>query len=147
MTVELVGDRWSLLVLRDIMFAGRHTFADLHGGSAEGIATNILTDRRKRLVSAGVLTRRQLSQGRRKVRYDLTERGIELLPVLVAIGGWGADHLPADPQLAQTVRDLQAGGQAAQESLMDRLREANLEVGDDATGSNGRGVATVPSSR
>lgn len=125
MTVELVGDRWSLLVIRDIMFADRHTFAELHSGSEEGIATNILTDRLKRLVEAEVLTRREVSGGRRKVRYDLTERGVQLVPVLVAIGGWGAEHRPVDPQLARPVRELRSGGPGAQELLMQQLRQAN----------------------
>lgn len=127
LTIELLGDRWSLLVIRDIMFADRRSFAQLHGESEEGIATNILTDRLKRLVAAGVLTRREAPGSRRKVRYDLTEDGIQLLPVLVAIGAWGAQYLSADPELAQTARDLQAGGTRAQAALMARLRRANVE--------------------
>lgn len=129
MTVELLGDRWSLLIIRDIMFADRHTFGQLHGDSDEGIATNILTDRLKRLVAAGVLTRREIPGSRSKVRYDLTEQGIGLLPVLVAIGAWGARHLPADPGLARTARELQAGGARAQAAMMKRLRAANPGAG------------------
>src|SRR5690625_1956736 len=108
MTVELLGDRWSLLVIRDVMFADRHTFAELHAHSEEGIATNILTDRLKRLTAAGVLRRTEVSGSRNRVRYDLTERGIELLPVLTAIGGWGARHLEVDADLCRAVQELQA---------------------------------------
>ena len=126
MTVELLGDRWSLLVIRDVMFADRHTFADLHAGSEEGIATNILSDRLKRLVAAGVLRRTPLPGSRNRVRYDLTERGIDLVPVLTAIGGWGARHLEVDDELCRVVQDLQAGGPDAQEQVQHHLRERDL---------------------
>lgn len=126
MTVELLGDRWSLLVIRDVMFADRHTFADLHEGSQEGIATNILSDRLKRLVAAGVLRRTPLPGNRNRVRYDLTERGIDLLPVLTAIGGWGARHLNVDAELCRVVQDLQAGGKSAEHTLMQQLRDRDL---------------------
>lgn len=126
MTVELLGDRWSLLVIRDVMFADRHTFAELHAGSQEGIATNILSDRLKRLVVAGVLRRTLVPGSRNRVRYDLTERGVDLVPVLTAIGGWGARHLDVDDAMCQVVQDLQAGGSDAQERTQQHLRERDL---------------------
>jgi len=131
MTVELLGDRWSLLVIRDVMFADRHTFADLYENSEEGIATNILSDRLKRLVAAGVLRRTALPGNRNRVRYDLTERGIDLVPVLTALGGWGARHLDVDAELCRVVQDLQTGGQGAEQALMHQLRERDLDP--DAT--------------
>lgn len=127
MSVELLGDRWSLLVIRDVMFADRHTFAELHTGSEEGIATNILTDRLKRLVAAGVLRRTEVPGSRNKVRYDLTERGIDLVPALTAIGGWGAKHLKVDADLCRVVQDLQVGGLDAEEALMQQLRDRDLK--------------------
>ncbi|MGC0272506.1 winged helix-turn-helix transcriptional regulator [Pseudactinotalea sp. Z1739] len=126
MTVELLGDRWSLLVIRDVMFTDRHTFAELHAGSQEGIATNILSDRLKRLVAAGVLRRTSVPGSRNRVRYDLTERGVDLVPVLTAIGRWGARHLDVDDALCQVVQDLHAGGPDAQERVQQHLRERDL---------------------
>lgn len=125
LSVELLGDRWSLLVIRDIMFADRHTFRELLTGSDEGIASNILTDRLKRLVGAGLLTRGVVAGHRQKVRYDLTEPAVDLLPVLVAVGAWGTRYLDADPELSSWVRDLEAGGPARREAVMAEIRANN----------------------
>src|SRR3984885_11602618 len=75
--VEAFGDSWSLLVLRDVMFADRRYFRELFTGSEEGIASNILANRLKRLVSAGLLTREDVGPGRRAA-YSLTEASIQL---------------------------------------------------------------------
>jgi DNA-binding HxlR family transcriptional regulator len=78
--VEAFGDSWSLLVLRDVMFGNRRYFRELLAGSEEGIASNILAGRLKRLVSAGLLTREDAGPGRRAA-YSLTEASIQLVPV------------------------------------------------------------------
>ena len=83
--VEVIGDNWSLLVLRDVMFGNRRHFRVLQERSEEGIASNILADRLRRLVAAGLLTRADVGRGRRAT-YSLTEAAIELVPVLVALG-------------------------------------------------------------
>ena len=80
-TIEVFGDRWSLLVLRDIVFGDRRYFRELQAGSEEGIASNILADRLKRLVESGLLTRADTRAGQR-ARYSLTEPAIQLVPVL-----------------------------------------------------------------
>ena len=85
--VEVFGDRWSLLVLRDIIFGDHRYFRELQARSIEGIASNILADRLKRLVEAGLLTREDTRPGQR-ARYSLTEPAIQLIPVLVQLGGW-----------------------------------------------------------
>src|SRR5690625_3406944 len=122
MTAELLGDRWLPLGIRDVMFADRHTFADLHEGSEEGIATNILSDRLKRLVAAGVLRRTPLPGSRNRVRYDLTERGIDLVPVLSALGGWGARPLHVDAVLCLVMPVSHAGVHCAVQDIMRPLR-------------------------
>src|ERR1700755_3233993 len=73
--VEAFGDSWSLLVLRDVMFGNRRYFRELLAGSEEGIASNILADRLKRLVSAGLLTREDAGPGRRAA-YSLNGASI-----------------------------------------------------------------------
>ena len=88
MAVEALGDRWSLLVLRDIMFGNRRRFRELLAGSEEGIASNILADRLKRLVAAGLLTRENTRPGQRAA-YSLTEPAIQLVPVLAEAGRLG----------------------------------------------------------
>ena len=92
LTLEVFGDKWSLIIIRDMMFGNRRHFRELLTQSEEGIASNILADRLKRLVSAGLLTREDAGPGRRAA-YSLTEASIQLVPVFVQLGEWG----PAPP--------------------------------------------------
>jgi DNA-binding HxlR family transcriptional regulator len=96
----VLGDRWSLLVLRDVIFEDRRYFRVLLTGSAEGIASNILADRLVRLVDAGILKRGTAARGQR-ARYSLTEAGIQTLPVLCALGTWGLSWRPVDEEAAR----------------------------------------------
>lgn len=101
-SLELLGDRWSLLIVRDLMVRGLRTFKDFQK-SGEGIATNILTDRLNRLQAAGIITGITEAQDRRRVNYRLTKKGIELAPVLLDLLIWGAKHekTAAPPGLAE----------------------------------------------
>lgn len=126
LATELLGDRWSLVLLRDLTFGGPLQFRELLTGSVEGIASNILASRLAKLVDAGMLTRHGVEGHRQKVRYHLTEPAIEFLPVLVSLGAWGNRWLPADPVLGSIAAELQQGGVAAQEYLMERLRHEHL---------------------
>lgn len=92
--LELFGDKWTLLVLRDLLIAGKKTFKQLQQ-SEEGIASNILSDRLSRLECAGLLTRHSDATDKRQVEYMPTEAGRKLMPVLVEMAYWGAIHDPA----------------------------------------------------
>jgi DNA-binding HxlR family transcriptional regulator len=127
MTAELLGDRWSLIVLRDIMFGARTHFRELLTNSLEGIASNILSARLSKLVAAGLLTRDDDPTHKQKVEYHLTEAAIELVPVLVALGDWGERWLPTEPELAIRARLLADGGPPMWERFMDELREQHLD--------------------
>jgi len=87
-TVDLIGDRWSLLIIRDAM-DGTRSFTDLQRRT--GIARNILTDRLRKLISHGLLTQVEAPSGRRKL-YALTGAGKELFPVVVTLRQWGERH-------------------------------------------------------
>jgi len=126
LTLETLGDRWSLIVIRDIIFGDRRHFRDLLAHSEEGIASNILADRLKRLVARGVLTRAADPSHRQKAIYSLTEAGIALLPLLVAMGAWGRRYLPATPELAIRQRLMEEGGPALVEDFMVELRHRHL---------------------
>lgn len=89
--MEILGDPWTLLIVRDLMFKGRHTFADLLAGG-EGIASNILTDRLTRLENAGLVSKTPSPTDARRSIYRLTEKGIALGPVLVELVLWSAEH-------------------------------------------------------
>lgn len=90
-SVEMLGDRWSLLILRDMMLRGFRTYKEFLE-SYEGIATNILADRLRKLVAHGIITmERDPSDGRRLI-YLLTAKGIDLAPVLTEMVLWAAAH-------------------------------------------------------
>lgn len=123
--VEVQGDPWAMLVLRDIMFGNRRHFRQLVAESEEGIATNVLSSRLKQLVAAGLLTRDDAGLGQRAT-YSLTEAGIEVLPVMVALGNWGLDHREGERRLRVRAERLRDGGPAFVEAMMDELREIHL---------------------
>jgi DNA-binding HxlR family transcriptional regulator len=77
LTLEILGDRWSLLVIRDMMFGNRRHFRELLGQSEEGIASNILADRLKRLMAAGMITRADDPSHKQKAIYSLTDKAIQ----------------------------------------------------------------------
>ena len=107
--VDVLGDRWTLLILRDVIFDDRRHFRALLLGSPEGIASNILADRLVKLVEAGVLARGTAMRGQR-ARYNLTEAGIRTVPVLYALGAWGNAELPDERQLVEDLRARHLAG-------------------------------------
>lgn len=88
--LDIIGDRWSLLVIRDLV-RGKRRFAEL-AGSSEKIPTNILADRLKRLQEAGVIVAQRYSAHPPRVEYALTARGEDLRPILRAMVDWGVRH-------------------------------------------------------
>jgi DNA-binding HxlR family transcriptional regulator len=123
--VEAFGDSWSLLVLRDVMFGNKRHFRELLAGSPEGIASNILADRLKRLVRAGLLTREDVGPGRRAA-YSLTEASIQLVPVFAQLGDWGLRHRPTTERLRVRAELLSTGGPEMWERFMTELRARHL---------------------
>lgn len=123
--VEALGDSWSFLVLRDVIFGDRRYFRELLTGSIEGIASNILADRLKKLVAAGILTREEAARGQR-AKYSLTEAGIRTLPIIYALGNWGLDWRDGNPELRTRQELMRAEGTPFIEELMDELRERHL---------------------
>lgn len=89
--LEVLGDRWSLLVVRDLTFAGYRTFNEFLT-AGEGMATNVLTDRLAKLTVAGIITKRPDPDDGRKWIYNLTRKGMELAPVLLELSKWGTKH-------------------------------------------------------
>ncbi len=90
-SLEMLGDRWSLLIIRDLMVRGYRTFKEFQA-AGEGIATNILSDRLRKLEAAGIVTAGIEKTDGRKLNYRLTEKGIDLAPVLLELLIWGARH-------------------------------------------------------
>ena len=91
--LDLLGDRWTLVIIRDIVMGQRFAFTEI--GTDEGIATNVLSDRLERLVCAGIIERYEHPTDKRRRAYLPTEKGISLIRVLVELMVWGEEHTPA----------------------------------------------------
>jgi len=113
-SLEIFGDRWTLLVVRDLMLKGRTRFGELLDGG-EGIASNILTDRLAKLEQHGLVERRRDPADARRLTYRLTQRGIDLAPVLFEMILWAAQHeeTAAPPEEVKAMRQDRAGYLAA----------------------------------
>jgi DNA-binding HxlR family transcriptional regulator len=131
--VEVLGDRWSLIVLRDVMFGDRRHFRRLLTESEEGIASNILAGRLRSLVETGLLTRDEAKRGQRAT-YSLTEPAIQLVPVMAQLAAWGLRHRPTAYELRVRAEVLEAGGPQLWADFMDELRERHLGIPRPDTG-------------
>jgi DNA-binding HxlR family transcriptional regulator len=126
LTLETLGDRWSLIVIRDIMFGNRRHYRDLLNHSEEGIASNILADRLKKLVDAGLLSTSPDPTHKQKTIYSLTEPAIQLVPLLAQMGAWGRRFTPATRDLSIRARLLEEGGAEMWDAFMAELRSLHL---------------------
>jgi DNA-binding HxlR family transcriptional regulator len=91
--LETFGDPWSLLIIRDIVYFGKKTYSEFIA-SEEGMATNILASRLAHLEQQGILMKKLSEKDKRKEEYVLTEKGLDLIPVLVEMANWSAQHDP-----------------------------------------------------
>ncbi|WP_315834521.1 helix-turn-helix domain-containing protein [Bradyrhizobium prioriisuperbiae] len=126
LTLEVVGDKWSLLIIRDIIFGNRRHFRELLTKSDERISSNILADRLKTLLEQGILTKADDPTHKQKGIYSLTEQGIELLPILAQMAAWGFKYLPVSEELGIRAELLAQGGPLMWDEFMDELRETHL---------------------
>lgn len=126
--LEVLGDKWSLVIIRDMMFGNRRHFRELLNNSQEGIASNILSNRLHRLTERGLVSRAHDPSHKQKVIYSLTEPAIQLVPVMAHLGAWGRRHLPVTRELAARAELLERGGPELWEQFMDELREQHLGI-------------------
>src|ERR1700751_1079478 len=92
-SLEVFGDRWSLLIVRDLMVRGYRTFKEFLA-SGEGIASNVLADRLQTLELSGIISAEREESDNRRINYRLTEKGIDLAPIMLDLLIWGARHEP-----------------------------------------------------
>jgi DNA-binding HxlR family transcriptional regulator len=122
--LDIFGDRWSLLIVRDMVFKGRNTYGDfLNGG--EKIATNILADRLMLLEAGGIIIKQRHPESKAKILYTLTPKGIDLVPALVEIIAWSEKHHDVHPQAKQFVRLLRKDKEAVVGQILADLKKAN----------------------
>lgn len=124
LALEVFGDRWSLLIIRDMMFADKRHFREFLQ-SEEGISSNILTERLGKLVEHGVLSKTDDPSHKQKALYSLTPMGIDLLPVLAQIGIWGRKHRPVTKESGAPSVALEKGGPALWKQMQADLRKAH----------------------
>ncbi|WP_081310525.1 winged helix-turn-helix transcriptional regulator [Pseudoalteromonas luteoviolacea] len=91
--LDHVGDKWSLLIIRDLMFFGKHTYSDLQN-SEEKMATNILSSRLEKLENDGLINKQIDPTDKRKKVYSLTPAGVDILPILIEMIIWSSKHAP-----------------------------------------------------
>ncbi len=122
---RLLGDRWTLLILRDIMFDGHRCFRELRQNSREGIASNILSSRLKRMVADGLLTQADHADEHQRRPYALTETAIQLVPAIVELCAWGLGTEPEPADLRP--RLFYGGGPRLWRRFQRELRQEHLE--------------------
>jgi DNA-binding HxlR family transcriptional regulator len=116
--LETFGDPWSLLIIRDIVYVGKKTYGEFLA-SEEGMATNILASRLAHLEQQGILVKKPSEQDKRREEYILTEKGLDLIPVLVEMANWSAEH---DPQTAAPAAWITLM-KTDREKMIQRMRE------------------------
>lgn len=120
-TLDIFGDKWSLLIIRDLMFFSKCTYGDFQS-SDEKIATNILASRLKALEENGIIKKTQHPESKAKVLYKLTEKGIDLLPILVEINLWGEKYFEIPEELKPMIQRLNEDKQGVIEEKYRELR-------------------------
>jgi DNA-binding HxlR family transcriptional regulator len=125
LALDVIGDRWSLLIVRDLMFAGKRYYRELMR-SDEGISTNILAERLARLVDVGVLSRTDDPTHKQKAIYSLTPMGIDLLPIVAQLGIWGRKYLPVTTETGAQAKRLEKGGASLIKEIQTELRRTHL---------------------
>jgi DNA-binding HxlR family transcriptional regulator len=116
--LETFGDSWSLLIIRDMVYFGKKSYGEFLA-SEEGMATNILASRLVHLEQRGILVKKPDETDKRKELYFLTEKGLDLIPILLELAGWGAQH---DPQTGAPLAWI-AGVKADKEGMIKLIRE------------------------
>lgn len=125
--LETFGDKWSLLVVRDMVFAGKRTYGEFLG-SEEGIATNVLADRLALLQHEGIITKLPHPTDKRKEIFVLTEKGLDLIPVLLQIELWSSRYDTESNANPKEVRRLEKDFKKAAQKVREAVRSGQDEV-------------------
>lgn len=121
-SLQMLGDSWSLLIIRDIIFAGKKTFGEFLS-SDEGIARNILTNRLTNLVQNGIIVKGPHPTDKRKEIYSLSDKGLDLIPILLELSAWGAKNEPKTASNYTWVENMQM----EKEELIAHIRQTAAE--------------------
>ena len=122
----MIGDKWTMLIIRDMIIEGKRHFREFLQ-SKEKIATNILTNRLQKLVEEGVIYTQQDPDHKQKIIYSLTEKGIDLFPILMEQAKWSMKYQPVDPEDAKKAKAILDGGPELIQIIMDDLRSIHTK--------------------
>lgn len=119
--LDIFGDKWSLLILRDLIFNNKNTYGEFLN-TDEKIATNILADRLATLETSGIISKHDHPESKVKVLYKLTPKGIDLIPVLVEIIVWSEKYHDVHPHAVQFVKMIKKDKEGLMQELKDALK-------------------------
>lgn len=119
--LEIFGDRWTLLIIRDLLFEKKRYYREFLK-SDEGIATNTLADRLVMLEKEGIITKQPDRTHKQKIVYSLTEKGIDMVPIIIEMGYWSLKHYPVGAADKEHVLELKRGGEKLIKELSDKLK-------------------------
>lgn len=130
--LDIFGDKWTLLILRDLMLRGKSSYGEFLA-SEEKIATNILADRLEVLEHTGIIKKSRDPQNKTKYRYRLTQKGLDLLPVLIEMIIWSAKHapelgMPKDPFMRNLALRLRKDKSALMQDIIKAVEKNQLEL-------------------
>lgn len=126
LALDVFGDKWTLLIIRDMMIDGKRHFREFLQ-SKEKIATNILTNRLQSLEQEGIIYKRTNPAHKQKIVYLLTEKGIDLFPVLIENARWSLKYKPVDKADAIKAQQILDGGPDAIAAVIDQLKQEHLD--------------------
>lgn len=129
-SLDVFGDKWSLLIIRDLMFGKKCTYKDFLN-SDEGIATNILASRLKILEENGLIEKSAHPDSKAKILYRLTQKGRDLLPIIIEIYIWSEKYYAMPANLIETVKEAKSNKEKFIKQVLDELK--NNETGEKSS--------------
>lgn len=125
LALDVIGDKWTLLIIRDMMIDGKRYFREFLQ-SEEKIASNILSNRLNALEAEGIIKKEPDLHHKQKIIYSLTEKGIDLFPIIMEIAKWSLKYKPVDKDKAERAAEIINGGIKAQEAVMEELKKQHF---------------------
>ena len=121
-SLDIWGDRWSLLIIRNMMLYNQHTYQEFLE-APEKIATNILANRLRMLEKAGLITKKRFPENKKKIFYKLTRMGIDLLPTMIEISFWGEKYFSIAPEAKVIVKSARNNRSGFIRTLAEKLEK------------------------
>ena len=125
LALEVFGDRWSLIIIRDMMFGGKRHFREFLQ-SDEKIASNVLTDRLAMLEREGIISKQGDPEHKQKIIYSLTLKGINLLPIMKEVGAWSLKYHSVDAEINRHAKALAAAGNEMVKTIKQQLKKDHI---------------------